>query len=97
MLYPPPKINLDRIIFYGRSYNEYLQFFNLDEASLKGRRILDCPAGPSSFAAEAKERGLAVVAVDSIFSEPLERLRQTALSDIEHHRLKAHQAADQYV
>lgn len=38
-----------RVLFYGRTLEEYIKMFNLDLSELKGKKILDCPAGPASF------------------------------------------------
>ncbi len=46
-------LNLDRVVFIGRSFSEYLWMFNLDLSNLKDLKILDCPSGASSFVAEA--------------------------------------------
>lgn len=39
------KLDLDRIIFIGRPYEEYVQMFSLDEYDLLGKNVLDCPTG----------------------------------------------------
>ena len=46
-------LNIDRIAFFGRTYAEYMDMFGLGESLLRNGRILDCPAGASSFVAEA--------------------------------------------
>ncbi len=45
------KLDLERIIFIGRTYEEYMDMFSLSEEELKGKKILDCPAGTCSFTA----------------------------------------------
>ena len=80
----PEQLNLDRVVFYGRSLAEYERFFNLDLASLKGKTLLDCPSGAASFAAEAAQIGINVTAVDPFFSEPVEKLRAIGQADIDH-------------
>lgn len=51
---------------WGRNRAEYAAFFDL--ARLKpGTRILDCAAGPSSFAVEMAARGCPVIAADPIY------------------------------
>ena len=45
------KLDLERIIFIGRTFEEYLDMFSLSVEELKGKRILDCPAGACSFTA----------------------------------------------
>ena len=46
-------LNLDRVIFIGRTFSEYMRMFNLEPSQLLGLKILDCPLGASSFVAEA--------------------------------------------
>jgi hypothetical protein len=46
-------LNLDRVVFIGRTFSEYMWMFNLDPSHLKSLKILDCPSGASSFVAEA--------------------------------------------
>jgi hypothetical protein len=49
-------LNLDRVVFIGRSFSEYMWMFNLDEYSFKNLKILDCPSGASSFVAEVSAK-----------------------------------------
>src|SRR5262245_29408002 len=80
----PEQLNLDRVVFYGRSLAEYERFFNLDLAQLRGKSVLDCPSGAASFAAEAARLEVNVTAVDPFFSNSLEELRAIGQTDIEH-------------
>ncbi|MDR1283481.1 MAG: class I SAM-dependent methyltransferase [Opitutaceae bacterium] len=67
---PPPApavFETPVVRFFGRSLAEYLRFFSLDIATLRGRRILDTAAGPSSFAVEAGALGLDVTAADPLY------------------------------
>ena len=50
---PIHTLNLDRVVFIGRTFSEYMGMFNLEPSQLKGLKILDCPSGASSFGAEA--------------------------------------------
>lgn len=75
------------IAFFGRSLAEYQTFLALDAASLAGRRVLDCAAGPSSFAAEAACCGVEVVAVDPLYNRRESALRR--LADAALHRMFA--------
>ncbi len=77
-------IELDRVVFIGRMYFEYLRMFDLDESVLRSGRILDCPAGPSSFTAEARDRGFDVTACDVLYGNPVETLTDKGRQDIEH-------------
>ncbi|MEJ2314724.1 MAG: hypothetical protein P8Y85_08150 [Nitrospirota bacterium] len=48
------RMDLERIVFIGRTFGEYAAMFALDEASLGRGPVLDCAAGPSSFTAKAR-------------------------------------------
>ncbi|MSP12287.1 MAG: SAM-dependent methyltransferase [Chloroflexi bacterium] len=57
---------LDKVVPWGRSYEEYVRMFNLTERELEGR-ILGCGDGPASFNAEATQRGHSVISCDPIY------------------------------
>lgn len=57
---------LKDVVPWGRPFDEYVSMFNLSSSDLAGN-ILDCGAGPSSFAAEASGRGSQVVACDPLY------------------------------
>lgn len=63
----PASFTLESIAFFGRSFDEYCRFFSLDPDSLVGRSVLDVAAGPSSFTAEARRRGVNAVAADPLY------------------------------
>jgi SAM-dependent methyltransferase len=57
---------LDKVVPWGRSYDEYLAMFALTEADLT-RHILGCGDGPAGFNAELTQRGGRIVSVDPIY------------------------------
>lgn len=57
---------LDRVVPWGRSFDEYCRMFALSAADLDGR-IVGCADGPASFNAEATARGLRVVSCDPLY------------------------------
>lgn len=77
-------LDLDRIAFIGRTYDEYVSMFDLDANLLKIGTILDCPAGASSFAAEARRLGADVTSADILFDLPAEQLLTKGKADLEH-------------
>lgn len=77
-------ISLDRVVFYGRTLHEYQSIFGFDHEEYKGLKILDCPAGASSFTAEACRLGVDVVAVDPMFGKPAADLLKAGGEDINH-------------
>lgn len=60
------EFRLDGVVPWGRTADEYEAFLALHDVGPEAR-ILDCGAGPSSFAAEWAARGRRVVAVDPIY------------------------------
>ena len=58
---------LEKIVPWGRSFNEYLKMFSLSPDDLRGQ-ILDCGGGPSSFNAELTAQGGTVVSCDPIYT-----------------------------
>lgn len=61
--------DLRDVVPWGRSFHEYTAMFALSQDDLAGS-ILDCGAGPASFAAEGHALGLRVVACDPIYRFP---------------------------
>lgn len=78
------KLELDRIIFIGRTFEEYLDMFMLSIEDLKGKKILDCPAGACSFTAVGNKTGLDVTACDIAYYHSDEDLKNKGLKDIDH-------------
>jgi hypothetical protein len=78
------KLDLDRIVFIGRTYEEYVQMFSLKEQDLWGKKILDCPSGACSFTAIASQKGCDVIASDITYSVPSDRLFKKGVRDIQH-------------
>ena len=78
------KLDLERIVFIGRTFEEYLDLFSLSLEALKGKKILDCPAGACSFNAVGNKLGLDVTACDIAYYHSVEELKNKGLQDIEH-------------
>jgi hypothetical protein len=58
---------LHDIVPWGRSYDEYVRMFALEETELR-LRILGCADGPASFNAEATRRGMQVISCDPLYA-----------------------------
>jgi hypothetical protein len=78
------KLELERIVFIGRTFEEYLQMFNLKVADLVGQRVLDCPAGACSFTAIANPLGGGVTAADIAYYYSTDELADKGIQDIAH-------------
>ncbi|WP_213535468.1 SAM-dependent methyltransferase [Paenibacillus sp. J45TS6] len=91
------KLDLSRVVFIGRTFEEYMLMFNLSKEELRGRKILDCPAGACSFTAMANTTGAEVTATDIAYYHPFEQLAQKGFDDIEHAMLNMEKAQRNYV
>lgn len=85
---------LDKIVPWGRSFDEYCRMFSLSDTDLVGR-IIGCADGPASFNAEATQRGTRVVSCDPIYalsaSEIRGRIAATSRDIIEQTRQNQHE------
>lgn len=74
------KFTLEKVVPWGRSYDEYVNMFALTENDLT-RRILGCGDGPAAFNSEVTRRGGNIVSVDPIYvfntSQITERIAET--------------------
>lgn len=77
-------LKIDRIAFLGRTFDEYLKIFGLDENILREGPVLDCAAGAASFSAEARQLGIDATACDIVYGLPFERLLQKSEDDLAH-------------
>ena len=58
---------LDKVVPWGRSFDEYVAMFALTRSDLK-LRMIGCGDGPAGFNAELTRRGGTVVSVDPIYA-----------------------------
>ena len=85
---------LNRVVPWGRSFDEYVAMFALTDADLGGR-ILGCGDGPASFNAGLTRRGGRVVSVDPLYrfapGDIRERIRRTSAEVLEQTRKNMHE------
>lgn len=65
--------NLENVVPWGRSFDEYVAMFALGGDDL-GKRILGCGDGPASFNATLTSRGGSAVSIDPIYQFTAEEL-----------------------
>jgi hypothetical protein len=65
---------LDRVVPWGRSFDEYRRMFALTESDLDST-ILCCADGPASFNAEATRQGARVVSCDPLYRLEARQIR----------------------
>jgi uncharacterized protein (TIGR02246 family) len=88
---------LSRIVFIGRSYQEYMKMFDLKEEELRGIKILDCPSGACSFAARAADLGFDVTASDVAYYFSSEELEEKGRADLAHVKATMEETKGNYV
>jgi hypothetical protein len=78
-------VNLDQVVPWGRSFEEYARMFDLSERDLSAK-ILDCGAGPASFNCEMRRLNRRVTSADPIYAfsasqiaQRIEETRETIL------------------
>jgi hypothetical protein len=65
---------LDKVVPWGRSYDEYVSMFGLTEVDL-GLRILGCGDGPAAFNSVLTKQGGNIVSADPIYVFDAEQIR----------------------
>lgn len=80
---------VDRVLFLGRQAEDIVNCFNLEEAVLRGKTILDCPGGPSSFCSAIRSNGGICVAVDPCYGMKCEDLKSLIQNDISEYAYRA--------
>lgn len=65
---------LDKVVPWGRSYNEYVSMFDLTEVDLD-LRILGCGDGPAVFNSTLSQRGGNIVSIDPVYAFDAEQIR----------------------
>ncbi|MGM7680632.1 SAM-dependent methyltransferase [Cytobacillus sp. Hm23] len=91
------KLDLERIIFIGRTFKEYMDMFSFSEDDLSSKKILDCPAGACSFAAIGEKVGLNITACDIVYDHSVEFLKGKGSRDIAHTMKHMEQAKGNYI
>ena len=87
---------LDRVVPWGRSFDEYRHMFALSEIDLRSR-ILGCADGPAGFNAEASRRGVAVVSCDPLYGAEASQIRQRIEATFDEVLEQTRRNADEFV
>jgi hypothetical protein len=89
-------ITLDRVVPWGRSFDEYQRMFALTADDLD-RRILGCADGPAAFNAEATRRGHRVVSCDPIYRFNRSQIEERIATTYDEVLALTRQNTDKYV
>ncbi|UJP04851.1 MAG: class I SAM-dependent methyltransferase [Nitrosomonas sp.] len=87
---------LDKVVPWGRSYDEYVSMFNLTEKDLS-LRILGCGDGPAAFNTVLTKRGGSVVSVDPVYVFDTTRIRSRIAETYETVMIQMHKNQGDYV
>ena len=87
---------LDKVVPWGRSYDEYVSMFGLSEDDLT-LRILGCGDGPAAFNSLLTECGGSVVSVDPIYAFDAAQIRTRVAEAYDIVMTQARKNQDDYV
>ncbi len=76
-------LQLRDYLITGRTFEEYMAFFNLNPNTLRGKKVLDCPSGVSSFIADAKALNIDAHGCDIIYAHDASAIIKRAYDSIE--------------
>ena len=76
-------LQLEDFLITGRTFDEYVAFFDLDIEGLENKKVLDCPSGVSSFIARANSKNIAASGCDIIYQFSKEDIVKQGKSSIE--------------
>src|SRR5437867_2978044 len=76
-------LQLDRVVLFGRTFEEYRRYFLLEPDDLIGKRVLDVAGGVSSFCAEANNLGINVTSFDPIYYLSPEKIMERSEPELE--------------
>jgi len=76
-------LNLENIAITGRTFEEYSAFFDLKLQDLKGKKVLDCPSGASSFVHTLKQNGIFTKGVDVIYEFSKNEIEKQGIKTLE--------------
>ena len=76
-------LNLENIAITGRTFEEYSSFFDFKIEDLKGKKVLDCPSGASSFVSTLKQNDIDVIGVDLLYEFDIESIETQGYKTIE--------------
>ena len=76
-------LNLENIAITGRTFEEYSSFFDLKLEDLKGKKVLDCPSGVSSFVHTLKQNGIFAKGVDIIYEFSKDEIEKQGIKTLE--------------
>jgi SAM-dependent methyltransferase len=90
------RFSLDKVVPWGRSFEEYVAMFDLSDRDL-ACRILGCGDGPAGFNAKLTRRGGRVTSIDPIYAFSSAQIRQRISYTYEKVMTQMRDNRDQYI
>ena len=78
-----PGLELSKVVLLGRTFEEYVRYFGLNEKELRNKKVLDIASGVSSFCAESNTKGIQVTAFDPIYELLPEEIKTRCEPDLD--------------
>lgn len=75
-------MQLDQVVPFGRSLDEYVQMFNLSDRDLQ-KSILGVGDGPASFNAEGTAKGYRIHSIDPVYIFSAEQIQQRVFAVVD--------------
>jgi hypothetical protein len=75
------QFSFEKVLFFGRSVDEYRTMFNFVPEDYRGKRVLDCCGGPAALTATAPSWGIDVTACDPLYASTAGEMRARADED----------------
>jgi hypothetical protein len=87
---------LDKVVPWGRSFEEYQKMFALSAGDLSGS-LLGCADGPASFNAEATRRGTRVISCDPLYQFDRAQISERIAATYDQIMMQTRLNADEFV
>jgi hypothetical protein len=87
---------LDKVVPWGRSFDEYRRMFALTDNDLRGR-ILGCGDGPAGFNADATRQGARIISCDPLYVFSEQQIRERIAATAEDILAQTAQNRDEFV
>lgn len=87
---------LEKIVPWGRSFDEYAAMFSLSNADLE-KHIIGCGDGPASFNAELTKRGGHVVSADPVYQFSAPEIKERILATYDQVMEQTRKNKDEFV
>jgi SAM-dependent methyltransferase len=87
---------LDQVVPWGRSFEEYCQMFDLGDVE-RAQRLLGVGDGPAAFNAEHNRRGGRVLSVDPLYAFSAADIRSRIAATYDHMLAEAERNRDEFV